>query len=67
MGAPIAEAKGALIGEGRATEIYAWGADQPLKLYHAERLASWVGHEAGAAPAGTRGAPAGVNRERVGM
>ena len=36
MGAPIAEAKGALSGEGCAAEICAWGGRQALKFYHAQ-------------------------------
>jgi uncharacterized protein (TIGR02172 family) len=35
-----------LIGQGRTAEIYAWGADQALKLYRAGWPASWTEHEA---------------------
>jgi uncharacterized protein (TIGR02172 family) len=35
-----------LIGQGRTAEIYAWGPDQVLKLYHRGWPASWVEQEA---------------------
>ena len=35
-----------LIGQGRTAEIYAWGNDQVLKLYHPGWPASWVEQEA---------------------
>lgn len=38
--------KGALLGEGRTAEIYAWGDDQILKLYRAWAPADWADHEA---------------------
>ena len=46
---------GALIGQGRTAEIYAWGDSQALKLYHAGWPASAAAHEAdiGRALAGT--------------
>jgi aminoglycoside phosphotransferase (APT) family kinase protein len=37
---------GALIGQGRTAEIYAWGDDQVLKLYRAGWHASWAEREA---------------------
>jgi uncharacterized protein (TIGR02172 family) len=38
--------KGALIGGGRTTDIYAWGDKSVLKLFHADRSASTVEYEA---------------------
>jgi uncharacterized protein (TIGR02172 family) len=38
--------KGALIGEGRTAEIYAWGENQVLKLFHAESSPDSVDYEA---------------------
>ncbi len=41
--------KGTLIGEGRIAEIYAWGDNQVLKLFHEWCAPDWVDHEAGIA------------------
>lgn len=37
--------KGALLGQGRTAEIYAWGDDQILKLYREFAPTHWVDHE----------------------
>jgi len=42
----IPQVIGALIGQGRTAEIYAWGDNKALKLYHAGWPASWAEHEA---------------------
>jgi thiamine kinase len=49
------ETHGALIGQGRTAEIYAWGDSEALKLYHAGWPASAAAHEVdiGRALAGT--------------
>ena len=31
-----------LLAEGRTAEVYAWGADQVLKLYRRAELAAWM-------------------------
>jgi Ser/Thr protein kinase RdoA (MazF antagonist) len=41
--------KGTLIGEGRIAEIYAWGDNQVLKLFHEWCAPDWVDYEAGIA------------------
>ncbi|HEX6817560.1 MAG TPA: aminoglycoside phosphotransferase family protein, partial [Ktedonobacterales bacterium] len=39
-------ARGTLIGQGRTAEVYVWGDDRVLKLYHTEWQASWAEREA---------------------
>jgi uncharacterized protein (TIGR02172 family) len=53
--------KGALIGKGRTADIYAWGDDSVLKLFHAGRSASEAAYEAkiaSAVPASGAASPA---------
>jgi uncharacterized protein (TIGR02172 family) len=46
MAHPFRDERSQLLGQGRTADIYAWGGDWALKLYHAGWPASWAEHEA---------------------